>query len=365
MMLRRLFRFALALLAFQASHALADNISLRVAFAEGKAGASFTPVHAQLGKFALSPGLPGHAQGPHWRLVAKNAQGVILHEVAVADVQRRHIEVFNARSGAAEVAREVKERDGAFEVSLPFSADIASVEILPQGAAKAAGPLARFERAALEKTAAASRIEPLAGALAAASATTIIETGPAAARRDYVFVGDGYTAAELGKWRADAKLVIDGFMTDPLFAANRANMNVRRVDVASNQSGVDEPDRGIYRDTAMDGAFYCYSIDRLLCVNNTKVYSIVGSVLAPDQRDVIIVISNSTRYGGSGGAVATLSMHASSTEVALHEIGHTAFALADEYSYGTCSLASEPGEGNVSLNWGRGVKWGSQIAAST
>jgi hypothetical protein len=182
---------------------------------------------------------------------------------------------------------------------------------------------------------------------------------------DYVFVGDGYTAAEMAKWQADAKKVIDGFLADPLFAANRANMNVRRVDVASNQSGVDEVDRGIYRDTAMDGVFGCYNIARLLCVNSTKVYNVVGSVLAPDKRDVIVVISNSTRYGGSGGEIATLSMHASSTEVALHEIGHTAFAMADEYDYGTCSLSSEPREGNVSLNRSRSVKWGGQIAAST
>lgn len=112
---------------------------------------------------------------------------------------------------------------------------------------------------------------------------------------DYVFVGDGYTAAEMTKWRADAQKVIDGFLADPLFAANRVTMNVRRVDVASNQSGVDEPDKGIYKDTVMDGAFNCYNIDRLLCVNSTKVYDVVGSVLAPDERDVIIVISNSTR----------------------------------------------------------------------
>ncbi|UUZ54370.1 M64 family metallopeptidase [Massilia sp. H-1] len=228
--------------------------------------------------------------------------------------------------------------------------------------------MASFDRASLEKMVGASkmaRTQSLTTALAAATSTTIIESGPAKTKMDYVFVGDGYTAAEMGKWVIDAKKVIDGFMADPLFAANRANMNVRRVDIASNQSGVDEPDRGIYRDTAMDGAFYCYSIERLLCVNTTKVLNVVGSVLAPDQRDVIVVISNSTRYGGSGGSVATLSMHASSVEVALHEIGHTAFALADEYDYGTCSLASEPTEGDVSLNWNRNVKWGNLIAAST
>ena len=169
----------------------------------------------------------------------------------------------------------------------------------------------------------------------------------------------------MAKWRADAQKVIDGFLADPLFNANRGSMNIHRVDVASNQSGVDEIDKGIYRDTAMDGEFACYNIERLLCVNNTKATNIAASVLAPDARDVIVVIANSTRYGGSGGAVATLSMHASSIEVALHEIGHTAFALADEYEYGTCNTSSEPTEVNVSLNGTRSVKWGNLISGST
>lgn len=374
MKLHRFWTVALVALAGQAGLAQAENISLRVSFNDGRSGTSFTPIHAETGDFGVTPNLPAHAQGQHWRVVAKNAQGVILHEVAVENQQQRHVEVFNPKSGKIDLAQTVKQADGAFEVSLPFDKAVASVQVLPAASANARiasaapAPVASFDRASLEKMVGAgkmARTQSLTTALAAATATTIIESGPAKTKMDYVFVGDGYTAAEMGKWAIDAKKVIDGFMADPLFAANRANMNVRRVDIASNQSGVDEPDRGIYRDTAMDGAFYCYSIERLLCVNTTKVLNVVGSVLAPDQRDVIVVISNSTRYGGSGGSVATLSMHASSVEVALHEIGHTAFALADEYDYGTCSLASEPTEGDVSLNWNRNVKWGNLIAAST
>jgi len=232
-------------------------------------------------------------------------------------------------------------------------------------AAAAIAPLARFDRATLAKLAATSRTARAAALAPAATATTILSTGPAAARMDYVFIGDGYTAAEMDKWHTDAQKVIDGFLADPLFAANRANMNVRRVDVASNQSGVDEPDKGIYRDTAMDAAFNCYNIDRLLCVDTDKVHDIVGSVLAPDERDVIIVVANSTRYGGSGGEVATLSMAPQSIEIALHEIGHTAFSLADEYDYGTCSLNGEPGEPDVTMNGTRSVKWRSLISANT
>jgi hypothetical protein len=358
-------------LASLAATAHADNISLRVSYGEGRQGTSFTPIHAEVGRFGVTPNVAGDAGARQWKVVAKDAQGKVLHEVMVRNGQQRHVEVFDRKTGAIALAQSVREPSGVFEVSLPFTQAVASVEVLDQdsGARTLGGAarLASYARADLERIVANSKRDKLAGiaTLAAPTATTIFETGPAAARMDYVFVGDGYTAAEMGKWQADAKLVIDGFMADPLFAANRGAMNVRRVDVVSNQSGVDEIDRGIYRDTAMDGQFGCYNIDRLLCVNTTKVFNLVGAALAPDQRDVIVVISNSTRYGGSGGAVATLSMHAQSTEVALHEIGHTAFKLADEYDYGTCDLSREPSEGDVSLNYTRNVKWGSQIAAAT
>ncbi|MYM31384.1 hypothetical protein GTP58_23890 [Duganella sp. CY15W] len=357
-----------------AGAASADTIALRLAFTEGRNGATFTARHVQVGNFALSPDVRKGAAGTQWRVVARDATGAVLHEVTVASGRQRHIEAFNPATGAIEVADTVPQQEGMFEVSMPFDADTASIEVLPVQAAvtgarsaaiaTAAVPLAQFSRADLLKLNAPSKA--MRAALApSATATTIVNNGAAATHMDYVFVGDGYTAAEMNKWHADAQKVIDGFLADPLFAANRSAMNVRRVDVASNQSGVDEPDRGIYRDTAMDAAFYCYNIDRLLCVNSDKVYNIVGSVLAPDERDIIIVVANSTRYGGSGGEIATLSMATQSIEIALHEIGHTAFGLADEYDYGTCSLSGEPGEPDVSMNGTRNVKWGSLIASST
>lgn len=365
-------RYSAALLALLAAGvAQADNISLRIGFSEGRSGAEFKPLHAEVGKFALTPNVRQGAAGDQWLVVAKDAQGKVLHEVSINNGLRRHVETFNPRTGAIEQSTTVQQREGSFEVSLPYDQATASVEVLPKpaggaNAKSAAAPaaLARFGRAALEQAVGNARSAKLAAA-PAATATTILNSGSAGTRMDYVFIGDGYTAAEMDKWRADAQKVINGFLADPLFNANRASMNVHRVDVASNQSGVDEIDKGIYRDTAMDGEFACYNIERLLCVNNTKAANIAASVLAPDARDVIIVIANSTRYGGSGGAVATLSMHAQSIEVALHEIGHTAFALADEYEYGSCSTSGEPSEVNVSLNGTRSVKWGGLISGST
>jgi hypothetical protein len=355
--LKKLSMLVLAGWLAQAASAQAENVSLRVKVGQGRSGTSLTAVRVEVGEFGVTPFVAPGAHGAWWHVLAKNAKGEVVHEALVPNHQQRHIEVFDAKTGAIAHAASVPQAGSVFEVALPFDADVASVEVRDGSSAKV---VASFDRATLQSAARSVR-----AASAGATATTILETGPAKRRMDYVFIGDGYTAAEMGKWRSDAQKVIDGFLADPLFKANRNSMNVHRVDVASNESGADEIDKGIYRDTALGGEFACFNIERLLCVDNEKVLDVVGQALPPDKRDVVIVVSNSTRYGGSGGAVATLSLNPWSTEVALHEIGHTAFKLADEYEYGTCNLAWEPSEGDVSLEWQRSVKWGAQILAST
>lgn len=359
-----------ALLALAANLAHADTLSLRVSYSDGPRGVAFVPVRAEVGAFGLTPDIAkADNSADYWMVVARDAEGRVLHHVSVPDGTRRHVEAFDPKSGNVVRSEVVRQASDVFEVSLPFDADTASVDVLAASTsrnplASSTTALAHFDRSTLNGLVQSSRPMNEISAVTA-TATTILNNGSPSNHMDYVFVGDGYTAAEMAKWRSDAQSVINGYLADPLFNANRSSMNVYRVDVASNQSGVDEPDKGIYKDTAMDGYFYCSNIDRLLCVNYNKVLNIVGSVLQPDQRDVIIVVSNSTRYGGSGGQIATLSMSTQSIEVALHEIGHTAFGLADEYDYGTCSLGSEPSEPDVTRNATRSVKWGDLIAAST
>jgi|GEM_PF-4047725 len=45
-----------------------------------------------------------------------------------------------------------------------------------------------------------------------------------------------------------------------------------------------------------------------------------------------LVVTNIATYGGSGGKAAVVSMDPLSTEIAIHEIGHSEFGLSDEYS---------------------------------
>jgi hypothetical protein len=85
-------------------------------------------------------------------------------------------------------------------------------------------------------------------------------------------------------------------------------------------------------------------------------------------------VVNSTIYGGSGGGVGTYSLAGGATEIAIHEMGHTAFGLADEYPYYAGGNetghdhhpAGEPSEPNVTTNSDRNtLKWRWAVASTT
>jgi len=179
---------------------------------------------------------------------------------------------------------------------------------------------------------------------------TIIDNGPPQNRINVVFVGDGYTAAELDLYAAHVEDAVAGLFSEQPLAAYAGYFNVYRVDVISNESGVDEPDSGIYRDTALDMAYDCGGIARLLCIDYSKAQNAANS--AP-QVDTIVALANSTRYGGAGysGLATAAGDNGSTVELVLHEFGHSFGRLADEYDYGgdTNYTGPEPGQPNASI----------------
>jgi len=183
------------------------------------------------------------------------------------------------------------------------------------------------------------------------SVTTIVDNGPSQNRIDIVLLGDGYTQAELGLYASHVDNVIGQFLAEQPLADYFTYFNVHRVDVISNESGVDEPDYGIYRDTALDMTYYCNGIPRLLCVNVNK--ALAAAAAAPDA-DQILVLANSSRYGGAGYPtvdIGTLAgANSAAVEIALHEFGHAFADLADEYDYadGATYSGPEPSERNIS-----------------
>lgn len=202
--------------------------------------------------------------------------------------------------------------------------------------------------------------------------TKIVDHGPDSARWNLVIIGDGYQATELAKYHTD----VQNFMTtlgstapfDELFCG----INVHRVDVVSTESGADDPNEadcpggtGATPRTYFDATFCSMGIERLLTVNQALALS-VTSAQVPLRHQVLCVV-NSSKYGGAGGEVATFSTHSSAAQIAMHELGHSAFQLADEYGGdGAGTPTGEPSEPNVTRDTNRAtIKWRSLIAATT
>src|SRR5690242_14808398 len=99
-------------------------------------------------------------------------------------------------------------------------------------------------------------------------------TGPAASRFNLVVMGDGYTAAELPKFREQVDKHLNVLWSIEPFKSYRNYINVYAVEIASPQSGVDcDPDLTSPKvDTPLGMGFWggCNpgSVQRLLTVSS-------------------------------------------------------------------------------------------------
>src|ERR1051325_9743841 len=128
---------------------------------------------------------------------------------------------------------------------------------------------------------------------------TIINNGNPANRVDIAILGDGYTAADMQKYKTDVQNAMNLFFNNEPFHEYRNFFNVHRIDVVSNQSGADNPERipALFVDTALDATYNCSGIQRLICVNTGKVFTILGNSVSPAQRDIVLIIVNDSEYG--------------------------------------------------------------------
>jgi hypothetical protein len=170
--------------------------------------------------------------------------------------------------------------------------------------------------------------------------TQIVDHGPSSKRFDLVILGDGYRTTELGQFATDAQSFVTKLFATAPFDDNAvaATINVHRVDVTSTDSGADDPKAcggtGATARTYFDAKFCSDGkAQRLLEVNDRTALAVAGAQVP--NWNMVIVIVNTTTYGGSGGAVAAFSLGRDANglgadETDLHEMGHTAFGLADD-----------------------------------
>ena len=363
----------------------ADDLMLRIVQTQGGAAPQYEVTHAQRGHFAHQPPLV-ETRDNDLIVIGRDYQGRELFRAAVRDPGDNVAEVFDPATGAIAETRKIATPNAVVEVRMPYPMNLTSLDLLARTALsrtehiKSQGadtyeptPAKRLLRQELDALLSANEPHSITGAREMSKAAIVPtgsamlwQSGPTATRLDIVLIGDGYASADQAKWKSDAQSVANGILADPLFNSHSASINIRRVDIVSPDSGVSEQFGAIPRNTALGTVVGCYGLDRLVCADNTLVANAVAAATPVDGRDQVILVANSTTYGGSGGqAFAALTMNPQSIQIALHEVGHSAFQLADEYDTGTCATTTEPTEADVTIQTTRaGIKWGSMIADS-
>jgi len=214
-----------------------------------------------------------------------------------------------------------------------------------------------------------------------AGTTRVVDHGPDALRYNLVVLGDGYRTSEIAKYHADVQNFVAALHATAPFGDLWCGINIHRVDVVSTDSGADDPatcsdgsaGTGTAPKTYFDSTFCSGGIRRLLTCDSASARNVALSEVPEAHMTMVIV--NSAQYGGSGGTVATFSTHPNAAEIALHEMGHTAFGFADEYEYyAGCSTGEtghdqypggEPVEPNVTVNADPNtIKWRSVLSSS-
>jgi hypothetical protein len=188
---------------------------------------------------------------------------------------------------------------------------------------------------------------------------------------DLAFIAEGYKADEMGKFRDDVKKMADYLFAEAPFTDYRDKFNIWAVESISQDSGTDVPGEHIYVNTAVNSSFYTFDIDRYLTTQDIKS---VNDFAAAVPHDYIIILINSTRYGGGGVYnyyVGTTTGHLLSPKVFIHEFGHGFAGLGDEYYSSSVAydefypLNVEPWEPNLTTMVNFGSKWKDMIAKDT
>ncbi len=203
----------------------------------------------------------------------------------------------------------------------------------------------------------------------AAKAWSVFHSGPSADKVDLLLMGDGYTAAEMDKWHADAKRLTEILFAASPFKERRSDFNVWALDTPSEESGVARPSDGVYRRSALGAAYDAFGSERyVLALDNKRLREAAAAV----PYEFIEIVVNDRKYGGGGihNLYATVSAdNAFTPYVFVHEFGHHFAGLADEYytsanAYEAAQDRPEPWEANATAD-PQAAKWRDLVAPGT
>lgn len=210
-------------------------------------------------------------------------------------------------------------------------------------------------------------VDPRAAVAASASAvlpraqsrgrvSTLFESGPPSRKVDMLLIGDGYSAAQAQKFRADAARLVEALFALEPFKSRRADFNIRALHVPDSPLAVE---------------FNIFRLERYALTYNNHA---LRNIAAAAPYDVVEILMNDARYGGGGifNQQSTVAAGNESAEyVFIHELAHNLAGLGDEYvgavTYETgAPVKVEPWEPNMTaLHHPADLKWRDLVERGT
>lgn len=187
---------------------------------------------------------------------------------------------------------------------------------------------------------------------------------------DVAIVGEGYTAAEMDTFYADAAIACESLFAHEPFKSMKTRFNMVAVATPSVDSGVSIPGQKLWKNTVFMSHFNTFYSDRYLTTTHLKA---INDAIAGIPYEHIIILANTENYGGGGiynDITLTAAHHRLFRPVVVHEFGHAFGGLADEYWYAseednTYSLTVEPWEQNITTRVAFASKWQNMIKKGT
>ncbi len=147
--------------------------------------------------------------------------------------------------------------------------------------------------------------------------------------------GDGFMAHQQDKFFEAARNSVEYFIKEKPFDELASIIKIYAIGVVSNTDriqGANGDDYTEITDTYFHTRFGVNWIDRLMACNSEGSARLtkLQNVFCP-YSDQALILSNSEKYGGGGGGIAVISLSSSAIKVFVHEFGHSAAKLGDEY----------------------------------
>ena len=159
----------------------------------------------------------------------------------------------------------------------------------------------------------------------------INDAGDPSQKLDLLILGDGYTAAERGKFEKDARRLVGALFEISPFRERIKDINIWGLVPPAVQSGISRPSQNIHRRSPLGATYDAFGSERYILTFENRTFRDIASN-AP--YDVVEILTNTATYGGGGiyGLYSTVAADSAwARYVFIHEFGHHLAGLADEY----------------------------------